>query len=108
MWPHNLITSAPITIGGWWSWGGHGRSIPIARATPEQEAAAGAALDRAAALWGGRIVTEVTAAETFWTGEDYHQGYFANNPGQPYCAVLVAPKVAKTRAQFRALLKSPA
>ncbi len=76
--------------------------------SPEQEAAARAALDRAAALWDGRIVTEVTAVETFWPGEDYHQDYFANNPAQPYCAAIVAPKVAKARAQFRALLKGAA
>ena len=75
--------------------------------SPEQETAARAALERAAALWGGRIVTEVTAAETFWPGEDYHQDYFANNPAQPYCAAIVAPKVAKARVQFRELLKRP-
>lgn len=57
-------------------------------------------------MWGGKILTEVTAAETFWSGENYHQDYFANNPAQPYCAVIVAPKVAKARAQFRSLLKN--
>ncbi len=76
--------------------------------SPDQEAAARAALDRAAALWDGRIVTEVTAAEIFWPAEDYHQDYFANNPAQPYCAAIVAPKVAKARAKFRALLKGAA
>ena len=50
----------------------------------------------------------MTAAETFWPGEDYHQDYYANNPAQPYCAAIVAPKVAKARAQFRALLKGAA
>ncbi len=74
--------------------------------SPEQEVAAKAAIDRAGALWGGRIVTEVTAVETFWPGEDYHQDYFTNNPAQPYCAAIVAPKVAKARAQFRELLKA--
>ncbi|MBK8465509.1 MAG: peptide-methionine (S)-S-oxide reductase MsrA [Chloracidobacterium sp.] len=51
------------------------------------------------------IVTEVTAFGKFWPGEDYHQEYFANNPAQPYCAAVVAPKVAKFRQKFAARLK---
>lgn len=52
------------------------------------------------------IVTEITAFEKFWPGEDYHQEYFANNPNQPYCAAVVAPKVAKFRQKFTSRLKS--
>ena len=37
--------------------------------------------------------------------EDYHQNYFANNPGQGYCAAVVAPKVEKFRKTFKARLK---
>jgi peptide-methionine (S)-S-oxide reductase len=51
------------------------------------------------------IVTEVTAFEKFWPAEDYHQEYFANNPTQPYCAAIVAPKVAKFRQKFVSRLK---
>jgi peptide-methionine (S)-S-oxide reductase len=51
------------------------------------------------------IVTVVTAFEKFWPAEDYHQEYFANNPGQPYCMGVVAPKVAKFRQKFAARLK---
>lgn len=51
------------------------------------------------------IITEVTAFEKFWPAEDYHQEYFANNPTQPYCAAVVAPKVAKFRQKFAARLK---
>lgn len=51
------------------------------------------------------IVTEVTAFDKFWPAEDYHQEYFANNPNQPYCAGVVAPKVAKFRQKFAARLK---
>ncbi|MEZ4637751.1 MAG: peptide-methionine (S)-S-oxide reductase [Caldilineaceae bacterium] len=43
------------------------------------------------------IVTEVEALDRFYPGEDYHQNYFARNPLQPYCQVVVAPKVAKAR-----------
>ena len=52
------------------------------------------------------IVTEVTAFDKFWTAENYHQEYFANNPNQPYCAAVVAPKVAKFRQKFLNRLKS--
>ena len=52
------------------------------------------------------IVTEVTAATEFYSAEDYHQEYFANNADQPYCAAVVAPKVAKFRKKFVDRLKS--
>lgn len=52
------------------------------------------------------IVTEITAFERFWPAEDYHNDYFANNPNQPYCAAVVAPKVAKFRAKFADRLKA--
>jgi peptide-methionine (S)-S-oxide reductase len=51
------------------------------------------------------IVTEVTAIDKFWPAEDYHQEYFASNPNQPYCAAVVAPKVAKFRQKFVNRLK---
>jgi len=52
------------------------------------------------------IVTELRAAETFWPAEDYHQDYFKNNPEQPYCSFVVAPKVAKFRKKFTAKLRA--
>lgn len=51
------------------------------------------------------IVTEVTAFDKFYAAENYHQEYFANNPNQPYCAAVVAPKVAKFRQKFVSRLK---
>jgi peptide-methionine (S)-S-oxide reductase len=57
------------------------------------------------AIYDNPIVTEVTAFDKFWPAEDYHQEYFANNPNQPYCAGVVAPKVAKFRQKFSARLK---
>ena len=56
-------------------------------------------------LFGRKIVTEVTPASAFWVAEDYHQDYFANNPRQGYCAVVIAPKVAKFRKQYFQKLK---
>ena len=57
------------------------------------------------AVYDSPIVTEVTAFDKFYPAEDYHQEYFANNPNQPYCAAVVAPKVAKFRQKFLTRLK---
>jgi len=57
-------------------------------------------------LYDAPIVTEVTAFDKFWPAEDYHQEYFSNNPDQPYCAAVVAPKVAKFRKRFVSRLKA--
>jgi peptide-methionine (S)-S-oxide reductase len=48
-------------------------------------------------------VTEVSPLSNFFVAEDYHHDYFANNPGNPYCRVVVAPKIAKTRAKHASL-----
>jgi peptide-methionine (S)-S-oxide reductase len=56
-------------------------------------------------LYPNKIVTEVTPASTFWIAESYHQNYFANNPNQGYCSVIIAPKVAKFRKQYFERLK---
>ncbi|MBI5649666.1 MAG: peptide-methionine (S)-S-oxide reductase MsrA [Chloroflexi bacterium] len=56
-------------------------------------------------IWRDPIVTEVTPFTAFYKAEDYHQEYFANNPNQPYCQAVVAPKVAKFRAHYRDRLK---
>jgi peptide-methionine (S)-S-oxide reductase len=52
------------------------------------------------AVWPDPIVTELVAAPTFYTAEEYHQDYFAKNPAQPYCQAVVAPKVSKLRKIF--------
>ena len=49
------------------------------------------------------IVTEVKLLTNFFVAEDYHHDYFANNPGNPYCRVVVAPKIAKTRTKHASL-----
>lgn len=56
-------------------------------------------------VWGQPIVTEVTPFDKFYVAEDYHQEYYANNPYQPYCMMVVAPKVAKFRKHFLEMLK---
>lgn len=82
------------------------RSVIFAE-TPEQRRTAEAVraeLD-AAKLWKDPIVTEIADAAPFYEAERYHQEYFARNPAQPYCAVVVAPKVAKFRKHFTERLK---
>jgi len=56
-------------------------------------------------IFDNPIVTEVTQFTNFFPAEGYHQNYFANNPNQPYCASVVAPKVAKFRKTFIDRLK---
>jgi peptide-methionine (S)-S-oxide reductase len=56
-------------------------------------------------IWDKPIVTEVTKLDKFYMAEDYHQEYFANNPFQPYCMAVVAPKVSKFRKHFMEMLK---
>ncbi len=55
--------------------------------------------------WDAPIVTEVTPLKVFYKAEDHHQEYFANNPDQGYCRVVIAPKVAKFRQHYREMLK---
>ena len=68
----------------------------------EQERAARETIARLAneALWADAMVTEVVPLEQFWPAEAYHDNYYERNPGNGYCAVVVAPKVAKARKKF--------
>jgi len=54
------------------------------------------------------IVTEIVPLAGYSRAEDYHQRYFENNPGQGYCAFVVAPKVEKFRKTFAARLRDAA
>ncbi|MCO6510394.1 MAG: peptide-methionine (S)-S-oxide reductase MsrA [Aridibacter famidurans] len=56
-------------------------------------------------IYDDPIVTEVAEFSKFYPAEDYHQEYFENNPNQPYCTAVVAPKVAKFRKIFFDRLK---
>ncbi len=70
--------------------------------SPEQQATAERVIAElnAQGLWPRPIVTEVTPFEKFYPAEDYHQEYYARNPYQGYCQVVIAPKVAKFRKQY--------
>jgi len=71
----------------------------------EQERVAREVLAEVNAHHGGRAVTELAPLANYSRAEAYHQHYFANHPGQGYCAAVVAPKVEKFRKTFAARLK---
>lgn len=60
---------------------------------------------RATEMFAQEIVTQICSAVTFYSGEEYHQNYFSNNPGNQYCQVVVSPKLAKFRKVFIDKLK---
>jgi peptide-methionine (S)-S-oxide reductase len=67
----------------------------------KQRVAAESMIERikAEGIWDDPIVTEVVPLETFYKAEGYHQEYYRRNRGQPYCQVVIAPKVAKFRKE---------
>jgi peptide-methionine (S)-S-oxide reductase len=73
----------------------------------EQQKTAQQVIDElnAARVWPNPIVTEVTPFRAFYVADDYHQEYFRNNGRQPYCQMVIAPKVTKFRKQYAARLK---
>jgi peptide-methionine (S)-S-oxide reductase len=85
------------------------RSIVLYQ-SPEQEAAAREVIaeTQASGLWHAPIVTQVEALDRFYPAEAYHQNYFERNPYQPYCQIVIAPKVAKARQKYFERLKVPA
>jgi len=76
--------------------------------TPEQRETAEQTIRELseAKLWGAPIVTQLEQLAAFYPAEEYHRDYFTRNPDQPYCQVVIAPKVAKARSHFLAKLKA--
>ena len=56
-------------------------------------------------LWPNPIVTEIAPLDAFYVAEDYHQNYFKDNAFQPYCQMVIDPKVRKFRKEFQEKLK---
>jgi len=79
----------------------------IYTSSPEHQAVAQGVIAEMAASGSYRqpIVTEVLPLANYWPAEDYHQDFFARNPGQGYCVAVAAPKVAKFRKTFARLAK---
>jgi len=59
-----------------------------------------AAIVRARTNWGGPVVRELTPLEVFYPGESEHQDYFNSNPANPYCSIVISPKVVKARQAY--------
>lgn len=57
-------------------------------------------------LYNGKIVTKIEPLQKFYKAEEYHQNYFARNPGQGYCRVIISPKVAKFRKKYYEKLRN--
>ena len=55
--------------------------------------------------WSNPIVTEITAYSNFYKAEDYHQDYYNQNGTQPYCQIVITPKIDKFKKKFADLLK---
>lgn len=58
-----------------------------------------------AKVFENKIVTEITAFDVFYDAEDYHQDYYMNNTQQPYCQILIKPKLNKLQNYFTDKLK---
>lgn len=78
--------------------------------TPEQKAIAEKSKKdaNAAGLWPNPIVTEIAPFTRFYKAEEYHQNYYRDNPNQPYCRVVIDPKISKLRKQFADKLRQTA
>jgi peptide-methionine (S)-S-oxide reductase len=57
-------------------------------------------LSESSGKWSGKYVTELAKLEKFWPAESYHQGYYNQNPNQPYCSAVVGPKIQKFKKYF--------
>ncbi|KQQ10906.1 MULTISPECIES: peptide-methionine (S)-S-oxide reductase MsrA [Rathayibacter] len=68
--------------------------------TDEEKELFEAARDRASEWWDGSIVTEISPLGVYYPAEDYHQDFFAKNPGQGYCLAVALPKVNKIRKSY--------
>ena len=78
--------------------------------SPEQERTAREVIQdlEAEAVWDDPIVTQVEPLTHFYPAEDYHDAYYRRNARQPYCQVVIAPKVAKFRQKYLSRLRQPA
>jgi len=58
-----------------------------------------------AKVYNSPIVTKVEPFKKFYKAEDYHQNYYANNKNQPYCKMVIQPKIEKFEKVFKDKLK---
>ncbi len=83
------------------------RSIILYSDDAQRETVAAAMREiEAAGLYPDPLVTELVPLGEFWLAEPYHDDYFRKNPNQPYCRIVIDPKVAKFWNRFRDRLRS--
>jgi peptide-methionine (S)-S-oxide reductase len=58
-----------------------------------------------AGIWADPIVTSIEPFVVFFKAEDYHQDYYSNNKNQPYCRMVITPKLEKFEKVFKELIK---
>ncbi|MES2213912.1 MAG: peptide-methionine (S)-S-oxide reductase MsrA [Patescibacteria group bacterium] len=70
--------------------------------TPEQKTRAEKYIEEinASSTMGAPVVTELAPLGVFYEAEDYHKDYFAKHPGNPYCEVVINPKLDKVQAKY--------
>jgi peptide-methionine (S)-S-oxide reductase len=73
-----------------------------------RKAAAEASRDEVQALWPNPVVTEIVPLEAFYPAEEYHQDFYAKNPGQGYCQAVINPKLRKLREHHSARIRASA
>lgn len=71
----------------------------------QQKVMAEKAILEASKHWPNPIVTEIAPFSIFYVAEGYHQNYYKDNPYQPYCTFVIAPKVKKFKALYKSRLK---
>ncbi len=66
----------------------------------EQKRIAEEVIDEVQSRLGKKVVTEVKPLDAFYEAEDYHHKYFERHPNQPYCRIVISPKVKKFLSHF--------
>lgn len=58
-------------------------------------------------LWSDTIVTEIEPLQKFFEAEDYHHNYYLNNSSQPYCFMVINPKLEKFKKSLQHMIHDP-
>ncbi len=101
----HLTTHDPTTLNRQGADSGTQYRSAIFYHSPQQQAVAQAVIEELNDAFPSPIVTQLAEASTFYPAEDYHHDYYAQNPENPYCYTVIAPKLAKLRAKYAALMK---
>jgi len=81
------------------------RSVIFYHNEEQKNIAVQSILNVASDLWSSEIVTEVTPLSNYSDAEEDHKDYYNQNGQNPYCAIVISPKIAKFRTRFQSKLK---